>query len=182
MTAQPEKIAFDSNALTYFVESFSREYDPSSDHSPLREERIALLRCFFYLDDVPFLLPEVGKEYQRIKSDDHKRLHAVTVSFQFNEVVWKLDEKSIDKLRREFFERHPKHSDCQILAEAEVAKMNILLSCDGDFLKKLAANTDKVCLLKPSLYWERLHLPKGCPIRIEPLEGHCLFGKDCWKW
>jgi len=41
-------IGLDSNSLTYLVEALDPTYDLSIDHSPLKPERIAIVRIYFY--------------------------------------------------------------------------------------------------------------------------------------
>ena len=58
--------AVDSNALSYLLNSVEEGYDPASDLSDVREERVAMLRCYFYADGTFWVPQTVQRECARI--------------------------------------------------------------------------------------------------------------------
>ena len=76
---------------------------------------------------------------------------------------------------------HSGANDCRILAEAEEIGLDILLTYDADFCKRLTGRSKVVALLRPSLYWSKLAIVRGAqPITI-PHHSNPLSDKTWWQ-
>jgi hypothetical protein len=179
-----KKVGIDSNALTYLIQATEPEYNPSNDEIVNAEEKIAMVRLFFYIENPFFVPPTVKEEYQKINNPGWRIEHDDICSHMLLDPKWELDE-SVVKIKEDFFYPfHKKKNDCRILAECDVGDkrwgpLDILVSADGDFVNRLAIKTKYVCLMKPSEYWESLKIPTGTkPIR-SPRYDNPLF-REIW--
>jgi hypothetical protein len=172
------KITIDSNALTYLLQSMEPEYDPVNDLA--RTERIAMIRTFMYFSRSYYILPEVGKEYQRIKGQSWRKSHENLVGSLLHEVDWSMDENELTRKRDYFLSRHSKAADCRVLAEAELANMDVLLSNDKKFIERLSDLT-AVNLTTPSSFWHLLGLSPGSDPLIIPNFTNPLYFKGWWR-
>jgi hypothetical protein len=80
-----------------------------------------------------------------------------------------------------FYQCHNKHIDCKILAEAEAMGMNILLSHDNDFKRRLGQKAIEVIIISPSDFFLSLNLPPGTKPLLRPLSSSPLYGKTWWR-
>ena len=173
-------VAIDSNALTYLAEAMEPGFDPNSDLPSLAKERIAMIRTYLYAGQPFYVLPEVESEYKMISNKDWRDTHEELVGVLLFEVDWQLDNKKVNARKKLFLKSHPKDSDCQALAEAEVAKMDIFLTRDDTFINRLSGQTE-VRMLHPSAFWEEYNFsPKSKP-KISPRPTNPLSYESWWK-
>jgi hypothetical protein len=177
------KIAIDSNILSYFVDVTLPNYNPLNDHEPLRREKISTLRIALYTDvrdNRLYILPIVDSEWQLISDNQRRFLHSMGKLVVFSSRPWKIDQNMLIQFKSEFFIDHPKENDCRLLAEALLSGMNIVLTNDKDFIKKLSCKTT-VTILTPSAYLEKLRIKPGTtPVR-RPDSSNPLSQKNWWK-
>jgi rRNA-processing protein FCF1 len=174
-------IAIDSNALTYLINAIDPDYDPLNDTPKNKKERQAMLRIFLYQGDPFHILPQVIKEYNDIPGYEWRSLHESTTWALFMEFHIANQKHKIDQRRDEFLTIHKnKHKDCQLLAEAESASMDVLLTRDNNFKKNLS-EIAKIKIMYPSEYWESLNMQAGISPKIAPATSNPLFGKYWWQ-
>lgn len=175
-------IGIDANALTYLVEALLPGYDPENDSSDLAEERIAMLRIYFYRDEPYYVLPSVKVEYKKIPNeltrDQHESIHWILL-LDYN---WKLDASKLNNRKQELLKHHTEDKDCQIVAEAELAGFEILLTCDVDLRKRLESRTNNLRILTPKEYWDSLEIPRGEKPEFQPTRSNPLFYAKWWRW
>ncbi len=127
-------VAVDSNMLTYLHDATSPSFDPTADPSDnLVVQKLALVRTLFYWNGTLQIVPTVSVEYQRIRDSARRQSHDVFAMVLFEEVV-NLDLQEVESLRNYFLRFHADIDDCQIVAEAELAEMEVLLTCDEYFV------------------------------------------------
>jgi hypothetical protein len=175
MDTQP-KISIDSNVITYLLEAMSPGYDPLSD--PLSNERRDMIRIALYIHYKIYVLPTVKRECKRIP-DMMKRLDHEGQTI-LNTRPWKLDDQRVEERKNDFLLCHKKETDCRILAEAEYVKMNILLSCDKKFIKRLNLKANGVEIIRPTEYWERMDVSPGTQPKRRPYPSTPLWQKTWW--
>ena len=71
----PRYPAVDSNTLTYLLEALRDDYDPALDRSALVQERVAMVRCYFYGDCSFWVAPTAQIEYAKIKNEAWRKVH-----------------------------------------------------------------------------------------------------------
>jgi hypothetical protein len=107
----------------------SSGYDPHKDQTTLGEERVSLLRILLYGGITYHVLPTVREEFSFINDEAWRREHEdITIVLCLDH--WEFDLSKIEPRKQYFFNYHGEAKDCQILAEAEAAGMDVLLSCD----------------------------------------------------
>jgi hypothetical protein len=171
----PLKLAFDSNAVTYFVRVNAGEEPLAMAPGP---ELLACLRLFLVHDI--WILPTVAAECAAIRKttwrNDHQRF------------IWGL----CGELFKEDFERrclaarlrecrrqpHRVRADCRIVAEARCSKLDALVTNDPRMRRRHSGLTDGLPILSPSEAWERFKAPQ----RWSPGEGHPLEHVEWYRW
>jgi hypothetical protein len=68
-------VKIDSNALTYLGEAIEPVYDPSRDDPGLAEQRVAMIRSYFYGSVQFWVLPTVELECDQIRNRSKHRSH-----------------------------------------------------------------------------------------------------------
>jgi hypothetical protein len=178
--AKIDKIAIDSNILSYFVDVTLPDYDPINDHETLRNEKISTLRIALYARDVHlYILPLVEIEWKRISDSQRRFLHSVGKLVVFSSRPWKIDQTKLNQLISNLLKNHPKEQDCQLLAEAELSGMKIILTNDNGFITKLSGKTS-VTILRPSEYFKKLNIKIGTPPIRRPDKSNPLIHKTWW--
>src|SRR4051812_28414611 len=77
MSSLAGTVVLDSNAMTYLDQATNKAYSPDSDSSGLREDRVALFRLYLHLEEIPWIVPAIEKEYERIKEESRLRSHTL---------------------------------------------------------------------------------------------------------
>ena len=75
---------------------------------------------------------------------------------------------------------HPKEKDCTLLAEAEFAGINVLLTRDEQFRNRLTP-ISCVKIIFPSDFLESMNFQKNAEPIFCPQKSNPLSGKSWWK-
>jgi hypothetical protein len=173
-------LAVDSNTLTYLLESVQVGYDPKTDPSDVRYERVAMLRCFFYGGCSFWVPPTAQAEYHRISNPAKRDAHDRWTKFLLQDMPLSASQEHVDHRTRELLIHHQKENDCSIVAETEAAKLDILLSCDADLASHLNAHT-LVRILRPTEYWPLLNIQRGTEPVVRPAPENPLASQTWWQ-
>lgn len=180
------RLAIDSNVLTDFLHAVHNDFNGTTD-GDTKEEIIAIFRIYTYKKYIFWLLPTAIIEYMKIKDKkiagrksehEHKDLHDTLCN------EWKMPinrRREIEKGRDFYLTLHNKVNDCRLLAEADVAGMDVLLTRDKYFLKHLKGKERKTKLMRPSEYWLLLNIPRGSKPGLVPLNSP-LSLNNIWHW
>lgn len=183
MVPMTDKVGVDSNLLTYLIEAYNSGFDPFSDPFPvLVPERVAALRLFLYLD-VIYLLPTVCKETEGIRDRAKLKQHMEFSDILLHEISDKdLNTADVEKRVKYYYTFHPNQKDCRIVAEAELAGLDIFLTFDRKLINKLNGRTQSLRIMESSQYWNKLDIPKGTPSKWLPHPTNPLYKTDWWRW
>jgi hypothetical protein len=176
-----QSISIDSNSHTCLIEAVCPDYDPEKDNSGLFEERRSMIRILLYNHQPFYVLPTVQTEYKRIKNLNWMEEHEEFTKMLLLDYIQKLDNNRIAMRKKTFLYYHNKEMDCQILAEAEDARMDILLSCDKKFIKRLGSRALNVKIVKPTEYLQRLNISPGTRPIWRPAPSNPLSNKKWWQ-
>ena len=77
---------------------------------------------------------------------------------------------------------HSRENDCRILAEAKDLDLDVLLSYDRNFVKRLSGVEKAVTLIRPSDYWVSLGIPRGATPETVPANSNPLAAESWWRW
>jgi predicted nucleic acid-binding protein len=173
-------VGLDSQCLSYLLDCIAGVSEPTD---PLAEERKALLRLWFYRPGAfAFILTEtVMSEVARIRNQDRREYHEDFVRTLFLNYPVR-DLAAVQDRAAQFEAHHPKPRDCRILAEAEELGLDIILTYDNDFRKRLFSASDKSKLMMPSSYWASLGIPKGVMPTTVPDHKNPLSRQSWWRW
>jgi hypothetical protein len=173
-------ICIDSNTITYLFQAIDN-YNPKNDNDTnLRNERVAMIRIRFYVGGRLRILPSVRDEINKIPDID-KWLHHIIIANWLDTRPCNLNSQQILIRKSYFYQSHNKDIDCQILAEAEGTKMDILLSYDNDFKKRLDQKANGVTIISPSDFVLSLNLQPGSKPKLRPIPPNPLYNKTWWK-
>lgn len=176
-----KQVTFDSQVFTYLVEANSGAYDPATDRDhAVAQERVAALRIFLYHDMI-IIPPTVVREFTGISNPDRRKEHELFAHVHLIEPDH-LDPAKVDALASYYYGIHPSMNDCRILAEAELLRIDFLLTYDADLLKSLGRRPGYPVLATPSWFWRFLKIPRGASPKWTPHSTHPLFGTVWWRW
>lgn len=173
-------LAVDSNCFTYLFQAMIAGYDPRDDSdSALAIEKSSMLKIFLYVGNL-YVLPDVKDEVKQIRDQSKLNGHLLLWGVLLRNID-NLDNNQVMQYAKQYAEFHGKQKDCRILAQAEVAGLDFLLTFDQSFFNNLKDKTQSVCLLKPSNYLERLNIPAGSRPKLIPDSLNPLSAMDWWK-
>jgi len=175
---QLPRIGIDSNCLSYLIDAASGEKGAAT---AILEEGIALVRIWFYSTDRFSVTATVAAECSQIKNPTKNAVHAAFTSQGYWGVLVRNAEatcKRADALEH----LHSGRGDRLALAEAEDAELDILLTYDKDFLKLGSSSGSPVRLIKPTVYWKQLNVPRGTRPSNLPTAGNPLETQRWWVW
>ena len=171
-------VGLDSQCLSYLLDAIAGISEPSDD---LADEKIALLRSWFYKPGTFVLTETVITEVSQIRSIDRRELHESFISTLFIDYPVR-DLAAVQSRALQFKASHPKLNDCRILAEAEELGLDFVLTYDQDFWKRLSNSSGITKLMKPSDYWVSLGIQKGAKPVTVPHHTNPLSEQSWWRW
>jgi predicted nucleic acid-binding protein len=175
-------VAVDSNMLTYLHDATSPSFNPDLDPDrDLVAQKLALVRTLFYWDGTLRLVPTVTAEYQRIKESVRRESHDVFAMVLFDEVV-DLDDQRVEGLKQHYLKFHSDSDDCGIVAEAELAGTDVLLTYDEGLRRHLNSQLNSLRLMDAQQFWNGLGIPRGAPPHVLPKHGNPLLERTWWVW
>lgn len=173
-------ISLDSNALTYLIEAIDPDYDPLNDQQLNYLQRVSMIRIFLYGGLRCGILPQVLKEVGDISKEKWRDAHESTAGVLFHEVIPNWSKNDLKMRKEVLLKSHPKEKDCTLLAEAEFAGINVLLTRDEQFRNRLNP-ISSVEIIFPSDFLESMDIQKMATPKFCPLESNPLHGKSWWK-
>jgi predicted nucleic acid-binding protein len=180
-TGEPQ-VGLDSNCLSYLLDYIAKIIaDISEPTGPLAEEKKALLLLWCYKPGTFFLTETVISEVSQIRDVDLREFHESFIRPLFLDIPVR-SPTAVQARAAQFEKKHPKSSDCLILAEAEDLGLDFVLTYDDDFLRRLldASNTTK--LMKPTDYWTSLDIAHGTSPVTRPHDTNPLSQKSWLLW
>ncbi len=173
-------IALDSHSLTYLVEAFHSIDGPPEE--PCAAEKLALLLIYLYSQADFTISPTVKTEYKRIRDKKLRAMHEYFCEFVLNTFTPTPECGEVLSRASKLSKFHPgekNFNDCKILAECELAKIEVLLTYDDPFLKHLQSVAWDVRMLRPTEHWAELDIPRGA----NPTRGfHPTNPLRCAAW
>lgn len=176
--AREPQVGLDSQCLSYLLDAIAGIGEPKDI---LAAEKKALLRSWFYRPGTFTLTQTVISEVGRIPNVDRRKNHESFIRTLFNDPQV-VNTTHVHDRSTQFQLTHPKPRDCQILAEAEELGLEILLTYDHDFWKRLHGISPTTKLIKPSVYWTALNVPRGVEPRTVPHPTNPLSQQSWWRW
>ena len=173
-------IGLDSQCLSYLLDAIAGICEPTDS---LASEKIALVRSWFYKPgNFTFTLTEtVISEVGKIPNEERREFHESFIRTLF--LDYPVRDLAVVQARAEQFQmNHPKLNDCRILAEAEELGLDIVLTYDNDFWKRLYNASLTTKLMKPSAYWLSLGVPRGAKPITVPHHTNPLSQQPWWRW
>jgi hypothetical protein len=120
-------------------------------------------------------------EVAEIRVHERREIHESFVLTLFHDYPVRNPE-AVSARALTFKTLHPKHNDCRILAESEELELQVLLTYDDDFRRRLSSVSPMVRLFTPCAYWDSLGIPKGAHTKISPHYTNPLSSQTWWRW
>ncbi len=175
MKNREQQVGLDSQCLSYLLDGIAGVSRPVGD---LANEKISLLKAWFYRPGTFVLTETVVAEVAKIRNVPLKELHESFINTLFLDYPVN-DVEAVKSRAKEFEEYHAKENDCLILAEAEELNLDIVLTYDNKFWKRLSSTSNTTHLMKPTSYWKSLNIPKGAkPITVPHVTNP--LSKEIW--
>jgi len=176
--ARDPQIGLDSQCLSYLLDAIAGIDEPKDS---LASEKKALLRSWFYKPGTFTLTETVISEVGRIPNAERREIHESFIRTLFLDYPVR-NLTAVQARASQFQMTHPKPRDCRILAEAEELGLDIVLTYDHDFWKRLHGLSPTTKLIKPSAYWTGLNVPRGAEPRTVPHHTNPLSQQTWWRW
>lgn len=173
-------VALDSNALTYLLDAISEGYLPHADPDSISAERSAMFRLFCYGGCPLWVSPTVRTEYLRITAPAKRELHDRWARYQLEDVEPTVAAFLVDARATDLNNYHDDLDDCHIVAEAEAAGAEILVTSDGDLIANLSPHS-RITILRASELLASLAIAQGTTPTWIPAEGNPLSGQTWWR-
>jgi hypothetical protein len=172
------RVALDSNAMTYLIRALESHFAQPS--GPTAPEEIALCRLYIYCG-LPYASPTVVKQCLAIRDDGKRETHDNWLSVAVRRFGDDLDMSGSESRILDLFQLHRDPEDCTILVECERYGMDVLLTCDRDFIDHLAGRAQGLRVLRPSELWAELGIPAGALPRWRPASGNPIKAAVWWR-
>ncbi len=173
-------ISLDSSTLNYLIEALDPKYNPVYDERSNYLQRVSMIRIFFNGGLNCNILPQVLKEVGDICEHTMRETDEPTDGVLFHKIAPQCSELDLQKRTEELLQIHPKENDCTLLAEAEFAGMDVLLTRDELFRNRLNP-LSKVEILFPSDCLGLINIQKDTQLEFNSLESNSLPHKSWLK-
>jgi len=149
-----------------------------TDH--LAEEKIALFRTYLYTKDTLYVTPTARMECERIRNVERRATHRSFNDVIFGETVIS-DAEFVDERTDNLLKHHDGIADCRILAETEHGGLDVLLTYDDKFIRKMRNVQTHIRLCSPSEYWRTLNVLPGAKPDKVPHPTNPLARESWWR-
>ncbi len=151
------RIGIDYDVLRIYLRIMSPNYKPVS------AEEIAIDNLFHRSKIIFELLPSVRAKCKRTIQDYNKEI--IHSPFLIDDNIGDLDENAVRTKAEELSQYCGcQKRVCSIVAEAELAKLDILLTLNDTLAEALATKTGYVTVMLPQTYCEKLKISENTPI------------------
>jgi hypothetical protein len=124
--------------------------------------------------------PQATSEVQQ----ENERRLSNWKSYHFEEIAAPDDfyRGCVKGMAERYIDYHPDPADCRVVAEAECAKVEALLTMNADLVRGLRGRSELISVVSPSAYSTAARVAHGTPSRTLPAEGTSLARADWWRW
>lgn len=174
-------VGVDTNILAFLAQAARGMYDPAADaHRVLRPERVTAYRVFLHSACIA-VTPTVHEEIQRT-ADPRERAELAGWKDALLVELLDVHPDAVEARTRWLRRHHTWERDCRIVAEAELAGLDVLLTFDKTLRKGLDGRTAPLRIRYPSEYWAELQIPRGQMSLQSPVPTKPLHTASWWRW
>jgi hypothetical protein len=168
------RVALDVDVLTLLVNALTWRGGSEPD-----AEAVSAARIFFYITN-PLITPTVAAEIEQA----NEPLLSNWKNYHFEEIAAPDDfyRGCVKGMANRYVDYHPDPRDCRVVAEAECAKVEALLTLDAELVRGLSGRSEVISVVSPLQYWQAAQVPRGTSPRTSPSQGSPLLGADWWRW
>ena len=168
------RVALDLDVFSRLVRALNWNGGPEPDG-----ESVAAVRIYLYVTN-PWITPTVAAEIEERKDP----LEITWRNYQFSEISHpdEFYRGCVKGMSQRYIDYYPDPRDCRLVAEAECAKLETLLTLRADLIKGMRARAEVIGVMTPSDYWNRAHMPRGAVPRIKPQSENPLSSAAWWRW
>ena len=168
------RVALDLDVFSRVLSALSWNGGPHPD-----PESVAAVRIYFYLAN-PLITPTVAGEIEQ----RNVTAEIVWRNYHFAEIVDPDDfyRGCVKGMSQRYVDYHPDPRDCRVVAEAECAKVEALLTLNAELMRGIRGRAEALEVMRPSEYWAREQVQRGAPLRIEPRAENPLARAAWWRW
>ena len=165
------RIAFDRDVLGIIEAALTIDDEASGW---LEAESIAAVRIYLYLGP-PLVVPAVALDVApRVGSWAALGFEEVAADDFLMGCAKGMSERYVDY--------YADASDCRVVAEAECANANVLVTMKDELITGLTGRIESIDLLKPSTLWERARVTRGAEPRMPQGALPALQTATWWRW
>ena len=168
-----KRVALDADVLKLLVNALNWRGGSAPD-----PESIVAVRIYFYLTN-PVVTPTVATEVEQA----NEPVLSNWKSYQLEET--RQDDfyrGCVKGMAERYIDYHPDPRDCRIIAEAECAKVEALLTVNDALIRGLSGRIEAIGVVRPSEYWNSAQLPRGSTLQHPPAESNPLATASWWRW
>lgn len=167
------RVALDVDVLELLVDALNWRAGAAPD-----PESITTVRIYFYLTN-PVVTPTVVTEAERA----NEPVRSSWKHYHFEEI--RQDDfyrGCVKGMAERYIDYHPDPRDCRLVAEAECAKVQALLTVNDALIRGLSGRIEAITVARPSEYWNSAHVLRGTWPQNTPAEGTPLATASWWRW
>ena len=168
------RVALDVDVFRLLVHALEWRGGPEPD-----EESVSAVRIYFYVTN-PLITPTIAAEVEEAKEPALSNWEA----YHFQRVAAEDDffRGCVKGMAERYVDYHPDPRDCRVVAEAECAKVEALLTLNRELIRGLGGKSESINVVRPLEYWKKARVPHGSPPRTTPAEGSPLATATWWGW
>ena len=168
------RVALDVDVFRLLVNALNWRGGPKPDG-----ESVSAVRIYFYITN-PLLTPTVAAELEQANEPPLSNWK----NYHFEEIAAQDDfyRGCVKGMAERYVDYHPDPRDCRVVAEAECAKVEALLTLNVELVRGLSGRSEVINVISPSEYWQAAQVLHGTRARTTPAEGSPLVGAGWWRW
>ncbi|MEM7747650.1 MAG: type II toxin-antitoxin system VapC family toxin [Pseudomonadota bacterium] len=181
MYAETNRVALDSNAMSYLIEALGSFSGPPTGNTAA--EKIALARCFLYRqpETVFCITPTVSAEFSKIPDQERLSEHANWALLHLQVLPKPSSTADLIFRTNTLNAFHSDVDDCRIVAECEALDVNMLLTSDRKFCNAMNRVGTTVGVLSGQQYWNEMAVSPGETPMMELHPDSPLNTATWWK-
>ena len=167
------RVALDVDVFRLLVDALNWRGGPAPD-----AESVSAVRICFYVTN-PLVTPTVAAEVEQAND----LIRSNWKNYHFEEVAAPDDfyRGCVKGMAERYIDYHPDPRDCRVVAEAECAKVEALLTLNAELVRGLSGRSEVISVVSPSEYWKAARVAHGTR-PVMPAERNPLLDADWWRW
>jgi hypothetical protein len=174
----PYQVVVDGNCVSYWLDALDAVVAPHPE-DPLADQKLALVRIFYYWPWVMSFTPTIRTEIEAISDPGRLKTHKQWIDIHLRELLAPNAER-LAHAQDDLAGSDVNETDAKWLCEAIAHDSTMAITWDQPLLNQSAGLT-AIEVVSPATAWSTLSVPNGADARIAPSPTNPLSQQDWWK-